>query len=66
MTQFTSLPQAVGFVRGRLTGLAGTTRYSNTELAKVVREELKEIETVLAEAVRTFDETPPKTTHSTK
>jgi hypothetical protein len=64
--QFSSLPQACGFVRGRLTGLAGSTRYSRTELSDVVRNELREISELLHDAVKHFDEVQTKTAHSTK
>ena len=47
MERFPSLEQAMWFVSGRLTGLAGTTRYSSTQLSDEVREELIEISQIL-------------------
>ena len=41
--RFTSVEQAAIFTVGRLEGLANTTRWTNRELAKVVRDEINEI-----------------------
>ena len=53
--RFTSVDQAAIYVVGRLEGLGGSTRFSDTELSTVIREELKEIAVTLSEAVKAND-----------
>ena len=47
--RFTSVDQAAIYTVGRLEGLANTTRWSNRELAQVVRDEINEIAQTLKE-----------------
>ena len=48
-TRFTTVDQAAIYVVGRLEGLANTTRWTNRELAQVVRDEINEIAQTLKE-----------------